>query len=725
MKYNHTLGLHYMNRYTAILILLLFIVVGNSKAQDRSLTEWVNPFLGTEPLTDTSLIGYTPPEGWRVWAGLTYPGATLPNAMVQLSPVTEFGTGTGYQYEDSIIKAFTHTNKGHWNLCHIPVLPVTGEVTSDEPGSRFSHETETASPGYYQVLLQDYGINAEFTVTRRTGFHRYTFSGGADKKITFDLSRSNERVRDWHIEQVEDRAVAGYQDTGQEVYFYATFNQNIAHFRTGTEKGSPLSIVTLDPASGDTVLMKIGISFVSRENARENLQNEGRDLTFDEVREEAEQTWENLLGQIDVTGGSDRQKMLFYSSLYRSFLWPALRSDFNGQYSDVEGNVVQADYNYYTRPALWDTYRNKLVLMATLKPKVTSDVIKSLVDVGEKTGFIPTFFHGDHAAPFIAGSYLRGIDDFDVQKAYRLLIRNATIEGGTRPYISEYIKKGYISTPQIKNPHVETDAKAAVTKTQEYAYDDYSISLLAEQLGDTDNQYKFAERSLYYKNLFDPKTGFMRGKLENGSWVENFNPQYPYYEYMYREANAWQSTFFAPHDMKGLISLYSSEQAFEAKVDSLFSKPWNPEHIARNVCCFLGQYSHGNQPAHNFPYLYYFVNKQEKSQKILNTAIERFYGAGEHGLALSGMDDAGEMSAWYVYNAMGFYPFSPADDHYLISVPIFDEIQITAADDPLRIVKENNGTNITQILLNGKEINDFKLRHDAIISGGILEIKTE
>lgn len=690
---------------------ILLMSCQKDQKSDQDLTQWVNPLLGTEPLTDTTLIGYTPPKGWRVWAGLTYPGATLPNAMVQLSPITKFHTGAGYQYEDSVIKAFTHTDKGHWNLCHIPILPVTGEVTTQNIGSHFSHDSESASPGYYQVLLKDYGINVELTTTLRAGFHRYEFPDGLEKKVAFNLARSNEHVRGWQIEQVDDSTVAGYQDTGYKVYFYGHFNRPVDHFKAGAAQDS-LSIVSFSAQDKNPIELKIGLSFVSRENAKENVQTEIGDRSFADVKEAAHQKWNNLLHHVEVEGGTDRQKKLFYSSLYRAFQWPALRSDVNGEFRDAKGKVDKGDFRYYTRPSLWDTYRNKLVLLAMFSPDVTADVIQSLVDRGEKTGFIPTFFHGDHAASFISGSYLRGIDDFDVQKAYHLLIHNATVEGGTRPYIKEYMKKGYISTPRIANPNVETKAKAAVTKTLEYAYDDYAIANLAKQLGDSANYDRFIKRSGNYKNVFDKSTGFMRGRLKDGQWVSHFNPQYPYYEYMYREANAWQSTFFAPQDVDGLISLYGSKARFESKLDSLFSIPWNPHYIARNVCCFIGQYAQGNQPDHNYPYLYYFVGKQARTQQILNRIMSRFYGAGRHGLALSGMDDAGEMSAWYVFNAMGFYPFSPADGDYLVSVPLFDKVQVRVNDHTFNILKEGNKNEIDRFSLDGKTVNDgFKLTY--------------
>lgn len=529
------------------LFILSFLVIGVSctgkNSNDKNLTQWVNPFIGTAPLTNTHIIGYTPPKGWRVWAGLTYPGAALPNAMVQLSPITRFGAGSGYEYEDSVIVGFAHTNKGQWNLCNIPILPVTGKVNPAHFGSRFDHSSETAHPGYYQVFLKDYGINVELTTTLRCGFHKYQFPKGSGKEIIFDLSQSNDHVREWDLKQDGSRSLSGYQDTGRKLFFYVELNHDIDKIVKLPEENSKISVVHLKQGSGNTVDLKIGLSYVSRENARENLNQEIGARSFESVRDSASVIWERLLEHIQVTGGTDRDKQMFYTSLYRAFLWPELRSDVNGQYRDVDGNIVTANFKYYTLPSMWDTYRNKLVLLGMLAPKVTTEVIKSLIDIGDKTGFIPTFFHGDHASVFIEGSYLRGLRDFDAQQAYKLLVRNATVSGGTRPYNKEYMKKGYISTPDIENPNVETKAKAGVTKTLEYAYDDYAVAKLAKALHDTSGYRRFMARSKNYKNVFDSSTGFMRGRLADGQWVKPFNPQYPYYEYMYREANAWQSTF--------------------------------------------------------------------------------------------------------------------------------------------------------------------------------------
>ncbi|WP_162231131.1 GH92 family glycosyl hydrolase, partial [Sunxiuqinia dokdonensis] len=420
-------------------------VTSNSSSEgEKKLTSYVNTFLGTAPLTNPKEIGYTPPENWRVWAGLTYPGSSLPNAMVQLSPITEWRSGAGYEYEDEKILAFTHTNKGHWNLCHIPFLPVTGEVDPQDFASAFSHENESAEPGYYQVVLERYNINAELTSTLRVGYHKYTFEPNQPKKLVAQLTRSNERVSDWQIEQQGEQVFQGYQQTGGKIYFYAQTNHAIKNIESKGDGRDEISVVNFED-SDQPLEIKVGLSFVSTENAKENLEAEVGAKSFSEVKNEANQTWENLLSKIQVNGGTERQKELFYSSLYRSFLWPALRSDVNGEFTDESGEVVNKGFRYYTNPSLWDTYRNKLVLLGMLSPDVTNDVIQSLIDKGEKTGFMPTFFHGDHAAPFISGSYLRSIRDYDVKSAYELLMNNATKEGGTRPHILEYIAKGYIS----------------------------------------------------------------------------------------------------------------------------------------------------------------------------------------------------------------------------------------------------------------------------------------
>jgi len=699
---------------------LLFFVFTFLQAQ-KQFTNYVNPFLGTATLWDSKDIGYKPTH--RTWGAEVFPGSSLPNAMVQLSPVTKWRSGSGYQYEDTVINAFIHTSKGHWNLCNIPLLPATGTISPDDFSSHFSHKNESAHPGYYQVYLDRYSVNAELTSTLRCGFHKYTFKEGAHKKLIADLSRSNERVRSWDIQQEGDHVFKGFQQTGEKIYFYAVTNQKIKNIELLKKEKKQLSVINFIDAPAPLEI-QIGFSYVSIENAKENLTKEMLGKSFSQVRNDATKTWETLLSKIKVTGGTERQRGIFYSTFYRSFLWPALRSDLNGDFTDASGKVVNKGFRYYTEPSLWDDYRNKLVLLGMISPTVTEDVIKSLIDKGEKTGFMPTFFHGDHASAFISGSYLRGLRNFDVKSAYNLLLRNATVEGGTRPFITEYMEKGYISDPDIQHPVIETKAKAGVTKTLEYSYDDYAVALLAKELKDTANYNMLMKRTGNYKNMFDPSTGLMRGRLANGDWVKNFDPQFPYYEYMYREANAWQSSFFAPHDPNGLVALYKSKADFELKLDSLFSIPWSGIE-AYNISGFIGQYCQGNQPDHSFPFMYYFVDKQEKSQAILDSCLNHFYDMGKEKLAYAGMDDAGEMSSWYVFNAIGMYPFSPAGKDFIISVPLFDKVEFNLGEKNFTIIKNNSGRKITDISYAGRKIEGYFISNDDLIKGKKLVITTK
>lgn len=783
---------------------LLCLLIGCSPKVVK-YSDHVNPLFGTAPITDPAEIGYTPPENWRVWAGLVFPGASLPNAMVQLSPVTAFGTGAGYQYEDTRILGFTHTCKGHWNLGNISVLPVNGLPDKNNTGSTFSHTNETASPGYYAVLLEDDSINVELSSTLRCGFHQYKFNSPDSAMVIFDLRKAHNRVDESVIHINSGNQIKGFQRTEETtVFFFAEFDQNFTESykldnpqsgstnqdgnanqdgtansvstnpgadntnlnagRTGSNAGStgynaessssnagnsnlnarsnslykdwkpvsgkevvsPALALKFDLKEDQQLNMRVGISFVSMEQAEKNLRSEIPGWDFNTIKNNAEEIWESVLSQVQAEGGTDKERMMFYTSLYRAHLWPSLRSDVDGQFTDVNGKICKADYNYYSLPSLWDEFRNKLTLISILNPDLTGDIIQSMIEMGNKSGYMPIFFHGDHAAPYITGSYLRGIRNFDVKNAYALMLKNANDPTGPREHIGEYIAKGYISDPDIANPHVESKGKAGVAKTLEYAYDDYSISRLAVLLGDSANAQLFRARSMNYKNVFDPTVNFMRGRLDNGDWISPFDTEYPYYEYMFREANAWQQTFFVPHDVPGLIELFGGWERFESKLDSMYILPWNPQHIARNVDCFIGQYCHGNQPDHHVPFLYHFLGKPEKSQQIIDK-IHTMYGIGMDGLALPGMDDTGEMSSWYVFTAMGLYPFSPSDTTYLVTAPIFNTTKINLPNgNSLEINKHTGSKNsVKSIAFNGKQINNYSIDHSGFIKGGVVDIYLE
>lgn len=708
---------------TKLVIALLALAASCSPVQ-KKLTDYVNPMLGAATLWDSVDLGFKPTK--RTWGGEVAPCASLPNSLVQVTPVTKFRSGSGYQYEDSLLYGFAHSTKGHWNLCQVPILPVVGDVTPEDYRSPFSHANETAAVGYYQVFLERYGINAEVSSTLRCAYHKYTYPAGAEARVMADLQRSNEHVRDWQIRQVADNVFAGYQRTGETMYFYAVANRPLIGIDSIAE-GERQVRVARYAAADEPLELQIGFSYVSEENARLNYEHEIAGKNFAQVRAEAVDSWEALLSKIKVEGGTEREKGLFYSCLYRAFHWPVLRSDVNGDYTDDRGEVVHnSEFRYYSGPSYWDDYRNKLILLDMLAPDVAADVISSDTDRGEKRGgFMPTFFHGDHAAAFVAGAYLRGNRGFDVNRAYNLVLRNATIQGPSRPWLDEYIAKGYISEMDVENPVTQTVCKAAVTKTLEYSYDDYAVAQLAEALGDQANHNMLMARTSNYKHCFDPSTGLMRGRLDDGSWITPFDPGYPYYEYMYREANAWQQTFFAPHDVEGLIGLYPSREAFGAQLDRFFSIPWGGYEVD-NLSCFIGQYCHGNQPDHNFPYLYCFIGRQERTQEILDHILEKFYGMGPDELALCGMDDAGEMTSWYVFNAMGIYTFSPADPEYFVTVPIFDRVQVSLGDGKQwSIRREGTGRKITGITCGGKTVDGWFVGHDALGEGELVVTTAE
>lgn len=720
----------------ALLLALLPILAASLHGQtsdpacNPSLTHYVNPFLGTATLWEPADLGYTHTEAKRAWGAETYPGSTLPNAMVQATPVTKYHSGAGYQYEDREIYGFAHTAKGHWDLLHLPILPVTGIFYPRNFASHFSHQREEAHPGYYSVWLERYHVQAELTTTLRCAMHRYTFRPEDEKRLLVDITRNNGNPRHWDIHKspTDTNAFEGYQDGHGRIYFYATASLPVTSVSIKQDNKHRVAVVDFENSRGAAPLeLRIGFSFVSIENARQNLEAEMAVRDFASVRTDADATWQRILSHIQVEGGTERQRGLLYSTLYRAFLWPALRSDANGEYRDARGQVVKADFRYYTEPSFWDTYRNKLQLLAVIRPDVAADIIKSITDMGEKRGgYMPTFFHGDHASTFVIGAWQRGVRGFDLERAYRLLLKNATVPGrGGRPYLDEYISQGWIAEKDTTDVPTEDEYKAAVTKTVEYAYDDYATALVAQVLKDKSNYSLLLKRSANYKTLFDPSTGFWRGKTANGEWVKEFDPYMPYYAYLYREANAWQSLFFAPHDPYGMVALYPSHQAVEQKLDSLFSEPWR-EYEAWNFTGFLGNYCQGNQPGHSIPYTYYFIGRQPKAQHILNILMDKYYDMGADHLAYAGMDDAGEMSSWYVLNAIGLYTYSPADAQYLVSVPLFPRVTITTGDGrTAQIVRQGDGEAIKEIRCGKRELKGWFVGHDQLLKAGLLTIVTE
>lgn len=750
-----------MEKIRSLILVAVMLPVFTFGQPKLHLTSHVNPLIGTTVLIDSAELGYNPP--WRTWNGLVGPAATVPFGMVQVVPVTTYGSGSGYEYEVNIIKAFAQTSGTDWGRLNIPIMPFEGDnFTADDFASTYSHSNETAHPGYYQVLLKRYNINAELTATKRCAYHKYTYLGGQDKKLAFDLVHAGGGSSAWELNKAGDHIVTGRQGN---LYFYAVMNHKIKSINIYKRNPNQPDIPPSGQGAGGQrkltgninvpvisfknstkpLEVKIGISNVSLNGAKLNYETEIANKSFEQVRKEADASWEKLLDKIQVKGGTEKQKKMFYSCLYRQFWYPSVTSDANGAIAlserrsrvPGEGSLSAPaskdtipGFEIYSSPGFWDTFRTKLVLLDMLLPDVSNNIIKSILLIGDHSGFLPTSFHGDFASSYITGSYLRGIKDYDVQKAYRLMLNNANTPTGSdvrgaRPYNAQYLELGYVPEVNISHPVTETVSTAGTSKTLEFAYSDYSIALMAKALGDMETYNTMMKRSKNYKNVFDPQTELMRGRLADGNWVTPFHPDYPYYEFMYREANAWQASFFVPQDTKGLIALYKSPADFELKVDSLFSIPWGG-YAVDNLSCFLGQFCMGNQPDFNYPYLYYFVNKPQKSQAILTKLLSDYFGMGPKGLALAGMDDQGSLTGWYVFNAMGIFPYSPADPEYIVSVPIFDKIEMQLGDGKtFTIVKKGKGKNIDKITIGGEPLKGWFVNYDDMRKGKELDIYTK
>lgn len=717
-----------MKKVIAIISAAALLCGCAGEKKEKTLTDYVNPLLGTATLWKTEDLGYERHQQKRTWGAEAFPGAALPNAMVQLTPVTMWHAGAGYQHEDTTILGFAHTAMGHWNLIDLPIIPVTGNVNADNYASGYSHKNESAHPGYYQVYLDKYGVNAELTSTLHAGYHKYTFKDGDTKRLLVNVAHNQNNVRDWEVDQVADNAFAGHQGG---LYYYAVTNlpiDSIGIVQSKAERGAPVAIVDFKDNKGKEPLeVKVGLSYVSTDNAKMNLEKEMLAKNFDQVRQEADDTWTALLGKVQVEGGTEREKGLLYTTLYRASLMPRLESDVNGEYRDNRREVVKdADFRYYSNPAFWDVSRNQLILLGMLQPDVANDVIKSTIDRGEKgSGYIPSYFHGDHAPTFVIGSWKRGIKDFDLARAYALALKSATVPGpGGRAWMEEYLANGYVADENDPECPFWNEKKGGVTKTLEYAYDDYAVAQIAKELGDSTNYNMLMEHSKNYKNVFNPENGFFQGRIEGGAWLEPYNPDLPYYQHMYREANGWNSLFYAPHDPEGMIALYSSPDKVEALLDTMLVRPYCGLEVA-NLTGFIGNYCHGNQPGHNIPYTYYFIGKQEKSQDLINRILDRFYDMGDYGLAYAGMDDAGEMSAWYALNALGLYTYSPADPEYIVSVPLFDKVTFAIGEQPCTITKTGNGKKIKEIKVGDKTLDGYFVDHADLAAGKTMTIVTE
>lgn len=757
------------------LVLLLITLTACSSDVDKDLADYVDPFIGT---------GYF---------AHTFPGATLPFSMVQLSPDT-FNEGwtysSGYQYADESIMGFSHTRfsgSGWIVLGDILIMPTINDEIQINPGSRenpdegyrsrFDHAEEFASPGYYSVHLKDYNIKAELTVTQRVGFHKYTFPDADNAHILIDLGHSLGQLseKNSQIKIISKTQIEGYKTSLLgTLYFVAEFSKPFTSFGTWNESyAKPESDggfinpyktaesgkevgVFLDYSTtlGEEVLVKVAVSHVSIDGAKKNLESELPGWDFNHVHKEARKIWNEELAKVEIEGGSEEHRQIFYTSLYHSLLVQQISNDVDGKYFGMDGKVHTAEgYDFYPSFFAWDTYRSEQPLMVLLEPQRTNDMIKSIITKTKNYGWLPAQHAwnnfgqgmvGDHLVPMVADAYAKGIRDYDISFIYDMMRKKATEmppssinPSFARPGLKHYNTLGYLPADK------ETES---VPATLEFAYDDWCLAQLAASLGKEEDNKRFLTKSKNYINVFDKETGFMRPRMYDGSWLKVCeeapgiveNGEHSYYNCFdplwigvrpnrhFTESNAWQYLWSVQHDAKGLIDQMGGNEKFIAKLDTFFNM--SPEVNGPNyvgVVGTIGQYVHGNQPSHHVAYLYNYAGAPWKSQEKVHKIMDMLYQTGPGGIC--GNEDMGSLSSWYVFSALGFYPVAPGQDVYIIGTPLFKEARIKLSS-PYKgkefVIKANKISSkniyIQSAQLNGEKLEKPWLTHADIVNGGSL-----
>lgn len=646
----------------------------------RIAVQCVNPFIGTG--------GH----------GHTFPGATLPFGMVQLSPDTRlegWDGCSGYHYSDSIVYGFSHTHlsgTGVSDYGDVLVMPTTGELQLNngyEMGvdngyaSRFSKDSEKASPGYYSVHLDDYDIDVRLTSTTRTGIQEYTFNQGGGN-IIIDLTH-RDQLLDYELTIVNDSTLEGYRISNawaeeQHVYFVAVFSHPFTNSmgmgpttpmseRSSTAPNPYITALEFDLEPGEKIMVKTGISATGIAGARKNLEAEAPHWDFEQYKADAEAAWAAQLGKIEIQGGTPEQRTIFYTSLYHTMIAPNLYNDVDGKYRGHDGEIHEANHDVYTVFSLWDTFRATHPLYTIIEQDRTEDFIKTFLLQYEQAGLLPVWelagnetfcMIGYHSASVITDAYVKGIRGFDADLALEAMVNSANQD---HHGLEAYKAQGFIGAG---------DDAESVSKTLEYAYDDWCIAVLADSLGQTDIANEFYTRSKNWINLFDPETGFMRARM-NGGWQPNFQPDEV--NFNFTEANSWQYSAFVPHDIETLIEKHGGDVQFEAWLNELFTT--SSETSGReqaDITGLIGQYAHGNEPSHHMAYLYHYVGQPWESAYRVRQIMDELYTDQPDGL--SGNEDCGQMSAWYVMSAMGFYPVTPGSMQYAIGSPLFDKVTI-------------------------------------------------
>ena len=711
--------------------------------------------------------------------GHTFPGATLPHGMVQLSPDTRlFGWDacSGYYYDDTSIMGFTHTHlsgTGIGDYGDILFMPVVGEKpliagTAENPDegyrSRFSHEQESARPGYYQVLLQDDSINVELTATLRAGLHRYTYPKASDARLIVDMEPTihGHQHPVTQIRVVNDSTIAGMKYTvgwakHHYVYFYAVFSSPFDYkLYSGTEYQSDSTSVTVNtakavmsfrnlPADG-RVLAKVGISSVDEEGARLNVEAEIPNWDFEGVMKQANTVWNEALGKIDIETSDNDSRTVFYTSLYHAFIQPSLASDVDGRYRTMGHEIKQdASYTNYTVFSLWDTFRAAHPLYTIVTPEQNQAFIRSLLRKYDEGGILPKWelasnetgtMIGYHAVSVIADAMMKKQCDFDVKKALEACIRSSVYDTtGVTPMMDRQILNGKLMPVSIKYKnelgYIPCDkVGGSVSQGLEFAYNDWLIAQMMKEHNRKDLYDKYMELSRNYRNYFDPETKLMRGRLSDGSWITSFDPASVQRPSNYVEGNAWQWAWFVPQDVEGLMELVGGQKYFEAHLDTLFTTSYEltgDPNAAADVTGMIGQYAHGNEPSHHIPYLYNYAGAPRKTQALVDHILRTLYHNDPNGL--SGNEDVGQMSAWYALSAMGFYSFCPGRPVYEIGRPIFDKVTIHLSNGKDFVIQAKNNSvenkYIRSMKLNGEDLAEPRFSHFDLMKGGELIFEME
>jgi predicted alpha-1,2-mannosidase len=736
-----------------ILFCLAIVIVACDKKASNDYVQFVNPFIGTG--------GH----------GHTFPGAVVPNGAIQPSPDTRidgWDACSGYHYSDSIINGFSHTHLSGTGCCDygdVLIMPTVGEQKITYLGkssqqtayaSNFSHEEEEAEPGYYSVFLKTYGIKAELTASKRGALHRYTFpkSNASGMIVDLDYSLQRQKNENMSITVISDTEIVGSKMTvywafEQKIHFYAKFSKPFVSYQVLTDSiltedglySQAKVLVQFDKTEeGEQVFVKVGVSAVDIEGAKNNVLTEIPDWNFDKVRIDAKNEWNALLSRINIETTDEVQKRIFYTALYHTAIHPNVFSDADGRYLGMDHKIHQTteDRPIYTIFSLWDTFRAFHPLMTIIDPAKNTDFVRSLLTKYAEGGLLPMWelagnytatMTGYHAVPVIVDAYMKGDRDFDINLAYEACLKSANYDT-TNIVTPQKVKNALVlKSKYYKNKlgYAPCDLEhETVAKGLEYAYNDWCISLFAKDLGDEVRYERFEELGRAYRYYYDATTGFMRGLDSRGEWRTPFSPiESNHRADDYCEGVAWQWTWFVPHDVQGLVDLMGGEDNFILKLDSLFTMEsrLEGELISNDISGLIGLYAHGNEPSHHITHLYNYVGQPWKTQNLVDSVLYNLYFDDVNGL--SGNEDCGQMSAWYLLNAIGIYQVAPGNPIYSIGRPMFDHVTIKLTNGKQFVVNAKNVSKqnkyIQSATLNGRELKSPFVSHQDIMNGAVLE----